>query len=296
MDPEHQSILIGVIILLLIINTTVIFSLASDKGTGTAGPTPVPTTPAINKSATSSPTVSPTLNKTLVSPTVTSKATSAPKPGDTSKAVPTATQNATVKSVAPVNSSTAGYLKYTNNTYNFAIDYPSDWTLAEMNTSLLKTINATRPKGEPGITVVEFYSPSIIRCDLSDKDDCVRVRSEVRVDVDKNTNTSLTFEDYYLRDVVRLMNAYPIQITRKDSVIYVGGHKAYSFEYHTGESQGTEGISVIRVYTMSGDKIYIITCHSHDPKSDEEDQFVKYSNVFQHMIRSFTYAGNMEVL
>jgi hypothetical protein len=298
MDPEHQTFLIGVIVLLLIINTTAIFSIASDKGLISGGQ---PAASVTAKPANASPAVTQALNKTLASPTVTSKAnatpSSVPKPGDTSKAVPAKTSNASVKTTpAPTKSSTAGYLKYTNDSYQFTISYPSDWTVAEMNTTLLKTINASRSKKEPGITVVELYSPSIIRCDELNKDDCVQVRSEVRVDVDRFSNASQTFEDYYLKDVVRLMNEYPIQITRKDAQVSVSGRKAYSFEYHTGESQGTDGTSVIKIYAANGDRVFIITCHSHDAKTGETDQFVKYSGVFQSIIKSFTYSRNMEVL
>jgi len=165
-----------------------------------------------------------------------------------------------------------------------------------MNTTLLKTINASRSKKEPGITVMELYSPAIVRCDEFNKDYCVKVQSEVRVDVDKFSSSGQTFEEYYLKDMVRLMNEYPIQITRKDAQIYINGKKAYSFEYHSGESQGTDGISVLRIYALSGDRVYIITCHSHDPKSGETDQFAKFSGLFQSIIKSVTYSGNLEVL
>jgi hypothetical protein len=157
MDPEHQSILIGVIILLLIINTTVVFSLVSEKSAAT----PVQPEVTPDKSALTSPTVSPAANKTATSPNVTAKATTAaPKPGDTSKAVPaktnvTAKPTATVKPAATANAS-AGFLKYSNTTYQFGIDYPKDWTVAEMTANLLKTVNASLSKKEPGITVVEF--------------------------------------------------------------------------------------------------------------------------------------------
>jgi len=290
MNSEHQSILIGVIVLLLIINTTAIFSLASEKGMIDGGQPAVTVT---NKSTVSSPAVSATPTKTLVSPTVSAKAPSAPTPGATSKAVAVQTQNTSAKAGIPANSSAIVFKKYTNGANLFSLDYPADWTVAEINATLLKTI--TRAKNEPGTPVVEFYSPSITRCDQLNKDDCVFVRSEVRIDVDPNRKTK-SVEDYYLNDMVRLTAEYPIQMTRKDAQIYIGGRKAYSLEYHTGESQATDGISVIKVYVVIGERAYIITCHSHDPKLGEEDQFVKYSDEYQHMIKSFTYAGNLQVL
>jgi len=289
MDSEHQSLLIGVIILLLIINTTAIFSLASEKGMIDGGQSAVTVT---NKSPVSSPTVSATPTKTIVSPTVSAKATSAPTPGATSKTVAVQTQNTTVKAGTPANSSATAFKKYTNGANLFSLDYPADWTVAEINATLLKTI--TRAKNEPGTPVVEFYSPSITRCDQLNKDDCVIVRSEIRIDVDPNRKTK-SVEDYYLNDIVRLADD-TIQMNRKDAQIYVGGRKAYSLVYHIGESQATDGVSVIKVYVVIGDRAYIITCHSHDPKLGEEDQFVKYSDEYQHMIKSFTYAGNLQVL
>lgn len=293
MKPELQTMIIGAVVLLLIINTTVLFSLVSSKDTGGQAVTPALNT--TNVTPQKDPAVTPTQKKVISSPTVSAKATSAPKPGATSKAVTSKTQAATVKSNSTANSSTTGFLKYSNETYLFSIDYPQDWTVEEMDKTLLKTINASRSKKEPGITVVEFYSPAVVRCDQLNKDDCVLVRSEVRIDVEPDRK-SKTLEDYYLNEMVRLTEDYPIQVTRKDAQIYVGGRKAYSLEYHTGESQGTDGVSVIKVFVIIGDRVFIITSHSHDPKTGEDDQFLQYSDEFQHMIRSFTYAGNLEVL
>jgi hypothetical protein len=81
-----------------------------------------------------------------------------------------------------------------------------------------------------------------------------------------------------------------------DPQIFIKGRKAYSFEYHEGASQESTGLTVIKVYTVIGERIFIITCHSHDPKSGEVNQYEQYYNDFQHMIKSFTYSGTMEIL
>lgn len=287
MKPEHQTLIAGAVILLLIIGLTVIFSFASSHDQGVSEN-------STNISSGSAKTVTAAANVTAKPTAKATKATAAPKPGDSSAAVPAKAQNATVK--LPVNASTAGYLRYVNDTYLFSIDYPADWTVAEMNKTLLKTVNQSRIAREPGITVVEFYSPGIVRCDPLNQDDCVLVRSEVRVDVDMYRNTSRSFEEYYINDTVRLIEDYPIQIHRKDPQILINGRKAFSLDYHTGESSTSNGINVRRVYTVMGDRVFIITCHSHDPKDDEEDQYIKYSGVFDHMIRSFDYAGILRVL
>jgi len=294
MKPETQTLVIGAVILLLIINTTVLLSVVSSQGAGNQS-----ALPSLNKTNTSvqnNPAVI-TTKKAVASPTVSTTTSAAPKPGTTSKAVSDKTQTTTAaKSGSSTNSSGTGFLKYSNAPYTFAIDYPANWTVLEMNKTTLATINASRPKKEPGITVVEFYSPSFIRCDEFNKDECVIVRSEVRVDVDPSRNMSKSLDEYFVNETVRLTDGYPIQISRKDAQIYIGGKKAYSLEYHTGASGQTDGIHVIKVYTVMGDRVFIITCHSHDAKIGEVDQFLEYSDDFRHMISTFTFSGNLKVL
>jgi hypothetical protein len=286
MNPEHQSILIGVIILLLIINTTAVFTLASDRGMLGSVPS---TTPAVNKSA-GNPTASATVNPALVSPTVSSKNTT------TSNSTPAKSSNTTAgsaKTSSPATSNATRYRTYTNESYTFSIDYPSNWTMAEMSPSLLKTINATRLKSDTGIRVVEFYSPSIIRCDASDKSDCAYIRTKVSVDV-AYLPANMTFDEYFVNRTLAMTDDSSVGMRRASPVITLNYTKAYSLEYNSG--YGGDQAYVTKIFGLFGGKVYMITYRSSYPKIGEENQFEKYSGDFQHMLKSFAYTGSLRYL
>jgi hypothetical protein len=286
MDPEHQSILIGVIVLLLIINTTAVFSLASDRGMLGSGPSP---TPAVNKTA-GNPTATATQNPALVSPTVSSKNTT------TSNATPAKSSNTTagsVKTSSPVTSNASRYRTYTNESYTFSLDYPANWTMAEMSPALLKTINATRLKSETGIRVVEFYSPSIIRCDSSVTGDCAYIRTKVSVDV-AYLPANMTFDEYFINRTLAMTDDNSVGMRRASPVITLNYTKAYSLEYNSGYNE--DQAYVTKIFGLFGGRVYMITYRSNFPKINEENQFEKYSGDFQHMLKSFAYTGSLRYL
>jgi hypothetical protein len=248
------------------------------------------TTPAVDKS-TGNPTASATLNPALVSPTVSSKNTT------TSNATParsTTTSAGSVKTSSPATSNATRYRTYTNESYTFSIDYPANWTVAEMSPALLKTINATRPKSETGIRVVDFYSPSITRCDPSDSGDCAYIRTRVSVDV-ANLPANMTFDEYFVNRTVAMTDDSSVGMRRSSPVITLNNTKAYSLEYNSGYEGGDQAY-VTRVFGLFSGKVYMITYRSSFPKLDEENQFEKYSGDFQHMLKSFAYTGSLRYL
>lgn len=175
------------------------------------------------------------------------------------------------------------FLKYTNTEYGFSMDYPGDWQAAG--------IGYDNDLSDPGVRVVEFYSPSVLRCNTDSQ--CVNVRATVSVDVDTAPFTD-ELEEYYVKDVARITTASGVDITRKQAKITISGVKGYSFDYAGKDKYG--GINVMRAYTIVGEHAYIVTFLAHAPKNNEEDMFDKYYNDIQHMLKSFSATGGIRTI
>jgi PsbP-like protein len=285
MNSEHQSIVIWVVILLLIINTTALLSLASDKGMFGFGQN---ATAGANKSSGSSGG-----NPALVSPTVSSNKTTTSGAANASKTAPAKSPTTAAASPAkssPAVSTTPRYLSYTNTSYSFSIDYPSNWTKVEMTPALLKATNASRMKSESGLQVVDFFSPAIVRCDNIDSDNCVYVRTQVSVDVEKFPENT-TIDDYFNQKTLAMLNDDSVGTRRASPITTLDNAKAYSIEYNAGYDLNR--VYVTKVFGLFGGEIYTITYRANFPKSGEVNQFEEYSGDFQHMIKSFNYTGSL---
>ena len=283
MDHRHQEILIGVIVLILIINITLLYSFETGMGQ--------PAASAQNKTNASllkDAAVNVSTTKSAATPTATPKTTSAPA-ANASKAAPAATANA--GSSAP--SATAGFRTYTNASYTFSMDYPANWTVAEMTPALLKTTNATRPRSETGIRVVDFYSPAVMRCDDTNAGNCVYIRTRVSVDV-TGLPANMTFEDYFINRTLAMTLDNSVGMRRSSPVVSLNNTKAYSLEYNSGYELNQAYVT--KVFGLFNGQVYIITYRANYPKTGEVNQFYEYSDDFEHMIKSFGYTGPLTYL
>jgi len=142
--------------------------------------------------------------------------------------------------------------------------------------------------------VVEFYSPSFLRCN-TEKSDCVNVRSEVKIEVETNP-VSTELETFFVKEVARMSSTSGFEITKRDSMFKLSGAKAYRLDF-TSHSDSQE-INVLSAYTIQNDKGYIITYHAHTPERDEKNnQFEQYYNDVMTMFSSFKVdAGNYKTI
>ena len=165
--------------------------------------------------------------------------------------------------------------QYSNYEYGFSIDYPGDWQPNELN--------AQNPYYPERYDIVEFYSPIFIRCN-TDMSDCVKVRSEVKVEVD--TTPGVELDTFFINDVVHITTEDLVEITRRDATFKISGDVAYRLDYVTKSDTGD--IKTIRIYTTQNDKIYIITFHAHSPvRTENIDQYQLYYNDVMTMFASF---------
>ena len=165
--------------------------------------------------------------------------------------------------------------QYSNYQYGFCIDYPSDWQPNELN--------AQNPYYPERYDIVEFYSPIFIRCN-TDMSDCVKVRSEVKVEVD--TTPGVELDTFFINDVVHITTEDLVEITRRDATFKISGDVAYRLDYVTKADTGD--IKTIRIYTIQNDKIFIITFHAHSPvRTENIDQYQLYYNDVMTMFASF---------
>ena len=188
-----------------------------------------------------------------------------------------------VITASPVPAHATSFNRYSNSKYGFSIDYPGDWQKNEFD----------EPEPEISLhryTVVEFYSPSFVRCN-SEGNDCVNVRSEMKIEVDTDP-VSTELETFFVKDVARITSGGNVEITGRDAMFKLSGAKAYRLDYNFRSD--TEDINVVSAYTILNDKAYIVTFHAHAPvRSEKINQFVQYYNDFTHMFNSFkTTAGN----
>jgi len=203
--------------------------------------------------------------------------------------IPTAvsTQQTAVSSQTLASANSDDFVKYTNSQYGFSILYPDGWQVNEGNPDI------GAPDGLSGKhTVVDFYSPAIKRCD-SDGKNCIAVRSQMTVGVDDTPGTN-EISEYYVKDVARLSTDYPIKITKNSAQIELNWGRALRLDY---ELNGQE-IKVIREYVMANGKVYVITFHSHFPKTvldlktktstNEPDMMEMYLDDILTSLKSFT--------
>lgn len=205
----------------------------------------------------------------------------------TETVVPTTIETTAVPTTAAptvnVTATTAAttFLTYTNSKYGFSIDYPDNWQVNEVN-ELEYDISSTR------YDVVEFYSPSFLRCN-TDKSDCVNVRAEVMVEADtKPSSTDL--DTFFVKEVARITSTNSIEITKRDAMFKLVGDKAYRLDYKS--DSGNTHINALSAYTVKNGVGYIITYHAHAPeRSEQTNQFEQYYNDAMSMFSSFKLSG-----
>jgi hypothetical protein len=173
---------------------------------------------------------------------------------------------------------------YTSSRFGFSIDYPSDWEVNEKNT--LETSSLSR------YDVVDFYSPSINRCD-SDQITCSLVKTTVMVEVDTQPGTK-EIAEYYVPEVARITRESGVQITKTNAISELSGVKAYRLDYTATYNKNE--IKLLSAYSLINDKVYIVTYRAYSPIKLEEDQFEKYYNTAMDMFKSFHAQGAVTVL
>ncbi|MFA4848560.1 MAG: PsbP-related protein [Methanoregula sp.] len=193
----------------------------------------------------------------------------------------------TTSAVTPVPTTGTSFNQYSNSKYGFSIDYPRDWQKNDLDKQETN-ISLTR------YNVVEFYSPSFIRCN-TEKNDCVNVRAEVKVEVD----TQPAYKDldtFFIKDVARITSGSGVEITKRDAMFKLMGDKAYRLDYLSKPSTGE--VNTLSAYTIKDGKAYIITYHAHSPERNEtNNQFEQYYNDVMSMFSSFNAnMGNIKTI
>ncbi len=184
----------------------------------------------------------------------------------------------------PVATTAAPFKTFTSVPYSFSIGYPANWDFSELNRSE-PSISSSR------VDVVEFYSPSFLRCN-SDKSDCVNVRAEVKVEADAHPS-STDLDAFFVKDVARITTQNNIEITKRDAMFKLAGDKAYRLDFKSADS-ASEHIHALSAYTIRNGVAYIITYHGHDPERQENtSQFEQYYNDAMSMFGSFTPSGGI---
>jgi hypothetical protein len=173
---------------------------------------------------------------------------------------------------------------YTSSQHGFSIDYPSDWEVSEKN--LLKASSLSR------YNVVEFYSPSINRCD-SDQSSCSIVKTTVMVEVETSPNAK-DIADYFVPEVARITSENMAQITKRDSSFRLSGAKAYRLDYSAQYNKNE--INVLSAYTLINGSVYIVTYRAYTPVRLEQNQFELYYNTAMDMFKSFRVDRAVTVL
>ena len=258
-------------LLLIVTVLTVMAGCTSAAGEVHTGTT---TTPGITVVKTTDPAV--TDSFTPPEPTTAVPDTPAPVPETTTLATP-----------APA--AIPEFLTFTNTSYGFSIDYPSDWQVIEapVETGLDPGV----PRGYSAtVDVVEFYSPGITRCH---RGECVTVQAELHVNVDPAPPTP-NLDEYYLKDISALQRNYHVDVSTHNSMIHLPNLTAYELDYRM--TKDLVNIHAIRVYTGVAGKVFVFTFHAHSPYSGEEDQYAKYSGTAETMFKSFRSATTYRTL
>ncbi len=218
--------------------------------------------------------------------TITSAPTFSPTPIPTP--VETAvifTQVTTAPSLSPTTQQTQSAMKtYTSSKFGFSIDYPAGWEVNEKN--MLETPSLTR------YDVIEFYSPSINRCD-TDQTSCSIVRSTIMVEVETKPGTK-ELADYFVPEVARITSQNGAQITKRDSSFKLSGVKAYRLDYTATYNKNE--VNLLSAYTLINNNAYIITYRAYAPVRLETSQFELYYNTAMDMFNSFNVKGAVTVL
>lgn len=182
---------------------------------------------------------------------------------------------------------TSPWKTYQNSKYGFSMDYPSDWEVSEEK----PTIGA--PDGLAGkIEVVNFFTPSITRCD-SEKLHCVIVRGEVAVGVDSTPGTKEVAE-YYVKDVAKISTDNNIEISKNMAFFKMANQNAERLHYTLDNEEYQ--IKDIRAYTILNNKAYVVNFHTHIPKSGEVDMMEEYLDTFLSMLKSFNETSTVAVI
>jgi hypothetical protein len=187
----------------------------------------------------------------------------------------------------PVPTLTPSFNHYSNSRFGFSIDYPGDWEKNELN----------EPEPEISLTrykVVEFYSPSFVRCD-TEKNKCVNVRSEVTIEVDTNP-VSTELDTFFVKEVARVSTERNVEITKRNAMFKLSDNRAYRFDYNS--QSDIEDINVLSALTIINGTGYIITFHAHVPERNEKiNQFEQYYNDIITMFSSFkATTGNYKTI
>jgi hypothetical protein len=247
------GLIIGIILVIALVAAGILVGLpALNKNAMIPAATPQQITPA--------PTVTPEIPVTL--PPQPSIATTIPTPE---------------KTVSP-------YKTYTSSRFGFSIDYPSEWIVNETNS--LKVPSTTR------YTVVEFYSPSIDRCN-TDLSDCSVIRAKYIVEVETAPKTK-ELADYFVPESAKLLAENGGQITKKDSFFKLSGVKAYRLDY-TNEVNHYEQ-NLISAYSLINNNAYILTYKAYAPMRSEPNLFEQYYNTANDMFASFQAVGAVKNL
>jgi hypothetical protein len=265
-----------VFFLLIVLAAMIAAAGCTGSGSPAAQPSPVPTTlPVTTIPVTSDPVVTETVvatteqtpdpNATQTTPTITLNAT------------PIVTPNATAASVP---AAATAFLKYSNTSYGFTMDYPADWQVIERPVETGQDVGVPRGYHDK-VDVVEFYSPGIDRCHDGE---CVNVQAEVHVEVDTAPPTA-KLDDYYTNDVAAIQKNYVIEISSHTSMFKVGDLSAYPLDYTA--KKDLINIQAERAYVGVGGKVFVFTFHAHAPYSGEEDQYAKYSGTVYKMFKTF---------
>lgn len=264
LQSRNIKIVIGIVAVIAIVGAVVLIGLPAIKNSQ-PGPGADPSRSI--STSTFSPTQVPSQVQAPVS------TTAVPTPVTT---VPTPTPS--LQQVQPATKT------YTSSRFGFSMDYPSNWEVNEKNT--LETPSLTR------YNVVEFYSPSINRCD-SDQIGCAIVKTTMMVEIETQPNTK-EIADYFVPEVARITRETGVQITKTNAIFELSGVKAYRLDYSAQYNKND--IKLLSAYTLINDKVYIVTYRAYAPVRLEEDQFEKYYNTAMDMFKSFDVQGAVTVL
>jgi hypothetical protein len=176
------------------------------------------------------------------------------------------------------------YNTYTSSRFGFSMNYPRDWEVNERNQ--LKTPSLTR------YNVVEFYSPSIDRCD-TDRANCVKVRAVVTAEVETAPGTK-ELADYFVPETARILSENGAQITKRDAMYKLSGVKAYRLDYENEINSYDQNL--ISAYTLINNNAYILTYRAYAPIRGETDLFKEYYNNADDMFTSFNAHGAIKTL
>lgn len=189
--------------------------------------------------------------------------------------IPATMPPVTQETIVPTTPSGPSYNSYSNSMFGFSIDYPSDWTVNELNS--LQANSLTK------YDVVQFVSPSMERCD-TDRSVCEDVSAIMTVEVESSPGTN-EVADYYVAETTRLLRDNGVEITKRDATYKLSGAKAYRFDYE--DEVDKKDWKLISAYTIIDKKAYVLTYSAYTPRRGETDMFEKYYNEGDHMFTSF---------